>query len=66
MKLTKMQHDALKLIERSPDSGDGWRICAPRLFAVIAEILPDSLAEKDHENKRIRLTLESHALLKWL
>ena len=34
----------LELVNRSPDGGDRWRVCVPKMWFLMQEI-PDSLAE---------------------
>ncbi len=60
------QKDALSLIVRSEDMGDGWRQCAPQIFNLICKVLPGELFESDFQTRRIRLTQEGAAVQKWL
>jgi hypothetical protein len=66
MSLTQQQKDLLKLIERSPDSGDGWRNCAPKIFEDFIVKMPDELVEKDLEQKRARFTVAGQAVVDWM
>lgn len=66
MKLTQLQGDTLRLLMRSPDSGDGWRTCAPIMFKTFILPMPESLIEKDIENRRARLTHEGRTVVEWL
>jgi hypothetical protein len=52
------QKEFLKLLGRSPDVGDGWRMVSVALFALCEEVageLPE-LVEFEKENSRMRLT----------
>lgn len=66
MKLTTIQKDAINLVSRSKDKGDGWRKCAPKIFGVITEALPAELLEREETSLRVRLTHEGEAVAKWL
>lgn len=63
---TKAQLDTIKLIQRSPDRGDGWRSCSRVLFDGLISIMPDELVEKDEEGLRVRLTKDGETLAAWM
>ena len=65
MSLSQQQKDLLKLVGRSPNIGDGWRNCAPKIFANFIVPMPDELVEKDVENRRARLTVAGQAIVDW-
>lgn len=65
MKLSTVQKDAINLIVRSKDSGEGWRQCAPRIYAVLVKSVPRELVETDDQSLRLRLTAEGEAVAKW-
>lgn len=54
----------LALIERSPDQGEGWRNVSGTCWPLIVN-MPDDLVQIDHDNRRIRMTKEGHAVLRY-
>ena len=64
--LSQQEKDALKLIERSKDVGDGWKKCSPALYRIAVIPLPDELVEKQPDPPMVRLTEEGKIVLKWL
>lgn len=66
MPITEQQRDTLRLLQRSPDRGDGWRTCAPKIFEVLIAPMPDELVEKDAENLKVRLTPEGQSVVTWI
>ena len=65
--LTQDQKDIIRLINRSTDSGDGWR--GPLRDFMWEMVKPRShpkFVELDHENKRVRLTPDGQTLLRYL
>lgn len=66
MKLTDAQMNGLRLVMRSPDSGDGWRKCSKILFEKVILPMPDELFEKDVANQMVRLTEKGLTLVEWL
>jgi len=66
MKLSNIQKDAINLLLRSKDIGEGWRQCAPKIYAIIAAEIPDDLLEMDDKLFRLRLTQEGKAVAKWI
>jgi hypothetical protein len=58
--------DAIRLIVRSKDIGDGWRQVAMRQVYELYEKLPDELVEKDPANRRVRLTDAGKVVAQWL
>ena len=69
MKLTDQQRDLLRLIQRSPDRGQGWRTVSKVLWPIVKGGLPDDLAETietDDGKGSIRLTPRGQAVLDYL
>lgn len=66
MPLSQQQKDLMKLLQRSPDSGDGWRNCAPKIFENFILPMPDELIEKDIEKKQARFTVAGQAVVDWM
>ena len=64
-KLSTVQKDGINLIIRSEDIGEGWRQCAPKIFRVLADVMPVDLVERDEELRRMRLTPAGEAVAKW-
>ena len=65
MKLTQQQSDTMKLLIRSPDQGDGWRVCSKVIFERLVQLMPSELIEKDAVNNRCRLTVEGRVVSEW-
>lgn len=71
MALKDDDRNFLKLIQRSPDIGEGWRQVSPKLWQLVGmhEKTIPTLFEAVHEptgGGRVRLTEEAVILLKWL
>jgi len=66
MLLTQQQMDTLRLIMRSPDNGDGWRMCSSILFEKVIIPMSNELVEKDVDQKMVRLTDEGKTIFKWM
>jgi hypothetical protein len=55
----------LALIDRSPDTGDGWRSVSPRIWPHV-QAVPDELVERrDDDGFWIRMTDAGRAVLKY-
>lgn len=71
MKLKDDDKNFLKLIQRSPDIGEGWRNVSPKLWQLVEmhqKTIP-TLFEAELEptgGGRVRLTDEAVTVLKWL
>lgn len=66
MILSQQQKDTLKLLRRSPDRGDGWRNCVPKLFQNLIMPMPDELVKKDIEHTRARFTVAGQSVVDWM
>jgi hypothetical protein len=64
-KVSPWDIDAMRLILRSKDIGDGWRQVAMRQVYEVMEKLPDELVEKDSANRRVRLTDAGKVVVQW-
>jgi len=64
--ITDNQKIMLRLIERSPDIGDGWRQSSTPLWQHVVDQSPPALVELDHEQKRVRFTPEGIIIMRWL
>jgi hypothetical protein len=64
--ITDNQKIMLRLIERSPDIGEGWRQCSTPLWPHVVDQSPPDLVELDHEQKRVRFTPEGIIIMRWL
>jgi hypothetical protein len=64
--ITENQKIMLRLIERSPDTGDGWRPVSKPLWKHVLEQSHPDLTEIDYENHRVRFTLEGTIVMKYL
>lgn len=56
MELTNLQKSTLQLVMRSPDCGEGWRLCSMILLKRLLMSMPDELVEKDIDGRMVRLT----------
>lgn len=56
----------LKLIERSPDIGGGWRQVSDALWRHVVEQAHPELTELDHETKRVRFTADGEVVMRYL
>jgi hypothetical protein len=67
MTLTQDQKDMLRLINRSTDSGDGWRgPLREYMWELVESRSHPELMELDYENKRVRLTPDGLTVLRYL
>lgn len=57
--------DTLHLIERSPDRGDGWRVCSSVTWPLITEFPHQELIERNDETLAVRLTEVGRAVVKY-
>lgn len=60
--------ELLRLIDRSPDAGDGWRAVSITLWPYINEQcgkFPSLVEVKDGKPGRVRLRDEGAALVRW-
>jgi hypothetical protein len=64
--ITDNQKTMLRLIERSADTGDGWRLVSNPLWKHVLDQSHPDLTEIDHENKRVRFTPEGITVMKYL
>jgi hypothetical protein len=65
--LAQSQKDLLRLIVRSPDIGEGWRVVSDTLWPVIlTELQGPDLIEINQETRRIRLTQEGVTVVKYV
>ena len=63
--MTQPQKSILRLILRSDDMGDGWRQVSNMLWPGIIKLRHPDLTEIDEENRRIRLTPDGAAVVKY-
>ena len=56
----------LRLIQRTTDSGEGWRQVSGFLRDLVVEQSHPELTELDQENKRVRFTPEGLIVMKYL
>ena len=54
--ITKQNKELVRLIERSPDIGDGWRQCTEAIWPLVVERAPSELVELDPALFRIRFS----------
>lgn len=67
--LQPVEKDAIRLILRSPDRGDGWRTCSALVWSGLMLSLHESrpaLIELDEVNHRVRLSSEGLTVAKYL
>ncbi len=64
-KLTDRQRDMLRLVQRSPDIGDGWRQVSEMLWPLVTSSGHTELLEKDAENLRVRFTQEGKTVVRF-
>ena len=64
--LTDNQRSMLKLIQRSRDTGDGWRDVDGAIWPLVLESLHPELTEIDEELQRVRLTPEGAIVVRYL
>jgi hypothetical protein len=56
----------LRLIQRTTDSGEGWRQVSGLLWTLVVEQSHPELTELDQENTRVRFTPEGLIVMKYL
>lgn len=61
--LSDFDKDVLKLIQRSPDRGDGWRSVSTTCWPLIEGFRTPELIEVDGDSKRVRLTEDGVAVV---
>lgn len=54
--------DTLRLIQRSPDRGEGWRSVSEVCWPLVCDLSPD-LVDLDADNSRVRMTDKAVAVL---
>lgn len=67
-KLSKEQHDCLRLCQRSKADPYGWIKCSPKMYNYIIKTLPEDLLDR-HESvisKSVRLTDRALIVLEYL
>jgi hypothetical protein len=65
-KLTQQAKDTIKLIQRSPDIGDGWRAVSPVLRPNMPTWLKSAEELYEFDGERIRLTTEGQTIVRYL
>ena len=58
----------LKLLQRSPDAGEGWRVYSEQLSGLVHanhKAYP-GIFEIDEQGMRVRTTAEGNVLVKWM
>lgn len=66
IKLTQQAKDTLRLIQRSPDVGDGWRNVSPRLRPNMTTWLRSAEELYEFNGERIRLSPEGRTVCRYL
>jgi uncharacterized protein (DUF736 family) len=56
---------SFKLIQRSPDIGDGWRQVSDILWPHFSDLRAE-LVERDQENKRLRFTARGLIIMDYI
>lgn len=64
--ITDAQKNVMRLIQRSPDVGDGWRQVSGALWRVVVANSHPDLTDLDEEMKRVRLTAEGETVMRYL
>lgn len=64
-KLTDQEKSFMRLIQRSPDTGEGWRQVGKMLWPAVIEFHRPELTELDCENRRIRFTAEGITIMRY-
>ncbi len=64
--ITDTQKHMLRLIQRTTDSGEGWRQVSGFLWDLVVEQSHPELTELDQENKRVRFTPEGVTVMRYL
>lgn len=64
-KLNQADKDLLRLINRSPDIGSGWRQVGKMLWPHVTKIAHSDLTELDEANLRIRFTEEGETIVRY-
>jgi hypothetical protein len=66
-KITDIQKNMLRLIERSPATEGGWRqVKGDAIWKLVIKHSHPELTELDHELKRVRLTPAGMTVIKYL
>lgn len=63
--ITDNQRTMLRLIERSPDVGDGWRQVSSVLWRHVLDQAHPDLTELDRRNLRVRLNEKGRTVLEY-
>lgn len=66
IKLTQQAKDTLRLIARSPDTGEGWRSVSPMLRPNITGWLKSAEELYEFDGERIRLTSEGRIVTRYI
>ena len=66
MKLSQQSIDFIKLIQRAPDIGEGWRQSDPLIYRFVREFPNQELLERDDERLRVRLSSDGLVLARYL
>lgn len=66
MKLTDSQGTFIRLLQRSPDRGEGWRSVSQTLWKIVEGFGAPDLLEVDAANRRCRLTDKGLAVAEYL
>lgn len=64
-KITQIEKGLLRLIERSPDIGEGWRQVSQLLWPTVSANCHPQLMELNTENRRIRITAEGETIMRY-
>lgn len=64
--MTQQDKNFIKLIQRSPDHGNGWRQVSDLCWELILEFKQPDLIEIDTELKRVRLSHDGTIVAKYL
>lgn len=61
--ISTQDRNTLKLIERSPDRGDGWRSVSKTCWPLIEAFAERDLLEIDHQGMRVRFSEAGQAVV---
>lgn len=64
--ITEKQKSMLRLIQRSPDIGEGWRQVSKLLWRLVVDQGHPELTELDAEHMRVRLTAEGETVMRYM
>lgn len=64
--VTENQENMLKLIQRSPDIGEGWRQVSDGLWGHVVDQAHPELTELNAPAKRVRFTDEGLTVMRYL